>query len=221
MEDTGIRLTANDRFKLASPNWTRISLMVAVCLHFGLFVLVQPFEAEDMGSVANELEAIRFPPEVRIPPPPETIARPATPRVSQVDIPDDITIAPTTIDEAPIGRPPPIFRDDSPTDRPTFIPYDTGPVILNQAEVQQVLEREYPRALKNAGVEGQVELWLYVTEQGVVEHFEVKTSSGNALLDEAAGRVVPAMRFAPAQSRDKATAVWVSLWVKFQVIQQR
>ncbi len=216
MEDTGIRLTANDRFKLASTNWTRIGLLAAVCLHLGLVVLVQPFEAADMGSVANEIDVVSFPPEVRIPPPPEAIARPAAPRIA-VDAPDDITIERTTFDEAPPGQLPPPPQSGSAADRPSFIPYDTEPVMLNPAEVQQVLEREYPRALKDAQIEGSVELWLYVSEQGIVENFEVRTSSGNALLDEAAGRVAPAMRFTPAMSRDKVTAVWVRLWVTFQV----
>ncbi|WP_425155039.1 TonB family protein [Candidatus Palauibacter sp.] len=216
MEDTGIRLTANDRFKLASTNWTRIGLLVAVCLHLGLVVLVQPFEAADMGSVANEIDVVAFPPEVRIPPPPEAIARPAAPRIA-VDAPDDITIERTTFDQAPPGQLPPPPQSGSPADRPSFIPYDTEPVMLNPAEVQQVLEREYPRALKDAEIGGSVELWLYVSEQGIVENFEVRTSSDNALLDEAAGRVAPAMRFTPAMSRDKVTAVWVRLWVTFQV----
>ena len=57
-----------------------------------------------------------------------------------------------------------------------------------------------------------------MTEGGTVENFEVKTSSGNGLLDEAAGKLVPTMRFTPAKNRDKVTAVWVSQWVTFQVI---
>ena len=216
MEDTGIRLTANDRFKRASPHCTRIGLLVAVFLHLGLFVLVQPFEAADMGSVMNEIESIRLPPEVRIPPPPEAIARPARPRVASVDISPDITIAPTVPDRLPRGLPP-RPRTPDPSARPTLIPYDTRPVLLNTAEVLQVLEREYPRGLKDAGIEGRVELWIYLSEEGIVEKFEVKTSSGNPLLDEAAGRVIPAMRFSPAMNRDKVTAVWVSQWVTFRV----
>ena len=217
MEDTGIRLTANDRFKLASTNWTRIGLLAAVCLHLGLVVLVQPFEAADMGSVVKEIETINLPPEVDIPDPPEAIRRPATPRVSSVDISDEVTIERTTFDEAPPGQLPPPPQGGSAVDRPSFIPYDTAPVMLNPEEVQQVLQREYPRTLRSAQIEGRVELWLYVSEQGVVENFEVRTSSGNALLDQAAGRVAPAMRFTPAMSRDKVTAVWVRLWVAFQV----
>ena len=72
MEDTGgVRLTANEQFKRASTNWTQMGLLVAVGLHFGLFVLVRPFEAADLGVVADEMEAVSLPPEVRIPPPPK------------------------------------------------------------------------------------------------------------------------------------------------------
>lgn len=216
MGDTGIRLTANERFKRASPHCTRIGLLVAVFLHLGLFVLVQPFEAADMGSVTNEIESIRLPPEVRIPPPPEAIARPARPRVASVDISPDITIAPTVPDRVPRGLPPRPPAPD-PSDRPTLVPYDTPPVMLNSAEVLRVLEREYPPTLKDAGIEDRVELWIYLSEDGIVEKFEVKTSSGNPLLDEAAGRVIPAMRFSPAKNRDRVTAVWVSQWVTFRV----
>lgn len=218
MEDTSIRLTANDQFKRASTNWTQIGLLAAVMLHFGLFVLVRPFEAADMGTVVDELEAIAFPPEVKIPPPPEQIARPATPRVASVDIAEDITIAETTFDAFTTENAlPPPPETGSAADRPSFIAYDTAPVLVNGAEITQILEREYPRTLKDAGIGGRVELWLYVTEQGVVENFEVKVSSDNVLLDEAAGRVVQQMRFTPAKNRDKVTAVWVSQPVTFQV----
>ncbi|WP_419161197.1 energy transducer TonB [Candidatus Palauibacter sp.] len=218
MEDTSIRLTANDQFKRASTNWTQIGLLAAVTLHFGLFVLVRPFEAADMGVVVDELEAVSFPPEVKIPPPPEQIARPATPRVAQVEMSEDITIAPTTFEAVSTENLPPPPAGSSPADRPSFIPFDTNPVLLNGGEVQALLERAYPRTLKDAGIGGRVELWLYVTEQGTVENFEVKTSSGNPLLDEAAGEVVQVMRFTPAKNRDRVTAVWVSQFVTFEVV---
>lgn len=219
MEDTGIRLTANDRFKSQSTHWTRVGLLVAAGLHFGLFVLVRPFEAAEMGGVVREMDVISLPPEVRFPPPPEAIPRPAAPRISTVDISDEITIERTTFDEPPTGQLPPPSGDPKPSDRPSFIAFDTHPVMLNAAEVQRVLEREYPRTLRNAGVEGRVELWLYLSEEGVVETAEIKTSSGNPLLDEAALRVAPEMSFSPALNREKATAVWVSQWVTFQVTQ--
>ena len=218
MEDAGIRLTANDRFKQASPHWTRVGLLAAVGLHFGLVIFVQPFEARVWREVTTEIDVISLPPEVDMPPPPEAIRRPASPRIA-LDVPDEFTIERTTFDEAPPGLLPPPPEGGTPADRPSFIPYDTAPVLLNPAEVQDLLQREYPRALREAGIEGRVELWLYVNEGGVVENSEVRTSSGNALLDEAAGEVAPHIRFTPAMSRDKVTAVWVRLWVEFEVRQ--
>lgn len=219
MENTGaVRHTANDEFKKTSSTWTQVGLLLAVGFHLGLFVLVRPFEAADLGSVADEMEAISLPPEVRIPPPPQQIARPATPRVAQVDVSEDITIAPTTFETNPVENLPPPPSGGSAADRPSFIPYDTPPTLRNRGEVQQLLQRYYPRNLKDAGVGGRVELWLYVNEQGAVEKTEVKTSSGNALLDEAAARVASEMEFTPAKNRDKVTAVWVSQYVTFEVV---
>jgi TonB family protein len=189
-----------------------MGLISAVVLHVGLFTLVRPFEAADLGIVSEELEAVDLPPEVRIPPPPEQIARPATPRVAAVEVSEDITIAPTTFETNPVENLPPPPSGGSPSDRPSFIPYDTPPRLRNGAQVQQLLQREYPRNLS-----GRVELWLYVNDQGLVEKSQVKTSSGNLQLDEAAGRVADEMRFTPAQNRDKVVAVWVHQPIAFKV----
>lgn len=218
MEESHVRKTANDEFKRTSSVWTQIGLLAAVMLHFGLFVLVRPFEAADLGGASDELEAVTLPPEVRIPPPPEQIARPATPRVATVDVAEDVTIAPTTFETNPVENLPPPPSGGSPADRPSFIPYDTPPSMRNRGEVQALLQRYYPRNLKDAGIGGRVELWLYVNEQGAVEKSEVKTSSGNGLLDDAAQRVASEMQFTPAKNRDKVTAVWVSQWVTFEVV---
>ncbi len=218
MDDSNVRRTANEEFKRTSTTWTQIGILAAVVLHFGLFVLVRPFEAADLGMVADELEAITLPPEVKIPPPPEQIARPATPKVASVDVSEDVTIAPTTFDTNPVENLPPPPTGGSASDRPSFIPYDTPPTLRNRSQIMQLLQRYYPRNLKDAGIGGRVELWLYVNEQGRVEKSEVKTSAGNPLLDEAAQRVAAEMQFTPAKNRDKVTAVWVSQWVTFEVV---
>jgi TonB family protein len=216
-EQEGVRLTANDQFKRGNNTTVQVGVLTAVLFHFGLFVLVRPFEAADLGMVADEIEAISLPPEVRIPPPPEQIARPATPRVAAVDVADDVTIEATTFEANPVENLPPPPSGGSPADRPSFIPYDTPPAMRNRGEVMQLLQRLYPRNLKDAGIGGRVELWLYVNEQGRVERSEVKTSAGNPLLDEAAQQVAADMQFTPAKNRDKVTAVWVSQWVTFEV----
>jgi len=106
----------------------------------------------------------------------------------------------------------------SQADRPTFVAFDTPPVMQNGGEIQQLLQTVYPRSLKDAGIGGRVELWLYVDLSGAVANYELKTTSGNDALDRAAAEVVAQMRFRPARNRGEPTAVWVSQWVTFQVI---
>ena len=85
-------------------------------------------------------------------------------------------------------------------------------------EVRQVLESAYPLNLKNAGIGGRVEMWLYVDLSGAVVNQEIKTGSGNDALDRAAMEVARQMRFRPARNQGEPTPVWVSQWVTFQVI---
>lgn len=212
------RDTANDEFKKSSANWTKIGLIFAVVLHFGLFELVKPFEAADLGMAGDEMTAIQLPPQVEIPPPPEQIARPATPKVASVEVSEDITIAPTTFETNPVENLPPPPSGGSAADRPSFIPYDTPPKLKNTSQIERLLLRYYPSTVKEAGVGGRVELWLYVDASGGVQKSQVKTSSGNVLLDEAAMRVAGEMVFVPAKNMDKPTDVWVSQWINFEVI---
>ena len=100
--------------------------------------------------------------------------------------------------------------------RPTFIPFDTHPVLRNPAEVQTALQEAYPRDLRDAGVGGRIEIWLYIDESGVVANQQMKTSSGVDAPDRAAMEVVKVMRFEPAKNRGQVTDAWVSQWVTFQ-----
>lgn len=212
------RRTANDQFKRDYGNWLAIGLIGAVIVHVGLFVLVPQFQAADLGVAGEEMEAVQLPPQVEIPPPPEQIARPATPRVAEVAVDEDITIAPTTFETNPVENLPPPPSGASPSDRPAFIPYDTPPRLRNTSEIQRLLQRYYPQNLKEAGIGGRVELWLYVNDGGQVENTQVKTSSGNNQLDQAAQRVADQMVFTPAMNRDRQTDVWVSQWITFEVL---
>jgi TonB family protein len=215
---TSAKLTANDRFKQRSASWSAFGLIAAVGLHFSVIAFARPFEAADLGVVVDEMEAVTLPPEVKIPPPPEQIARPATPKVASVDVAEDVTIAPTTFETNPVENlPPPPSGGGSPADRPSFIPYDTPPKLVNTEEIRTILKRYYPKDLKEAGVGGRVELWIYVDAIGKVHKSEVKTSSGHVLMDEAAEMVASEMVFKPALNRDKKTDVWVSQWITFRV----
>ena len=106
-------------------------------------------------------------------------------------------------------------------DGPTFIPFDTHPVLQNAGDVQRALQDAYPRDLRDAGIGGRVELWLYVDESGVVANQRLKTPSGHDALDRGAAEVAEVMRFEPAKNRGEETAAWISQWFTFQVIDGR
>jgi hypothetical protein len=110
-------LPANDRFKQSYSGLTYLCVILATVAHFAVFEFFPQLQAADLGVVSDELSAIELPPEVKIPPPPEQIARPATPRVAAAEVSEDITIAPTTFEDNPVESlpPPPAGADPSAT----------------------------------------------------------------------------------------------------------
>ena len=210
--------TANDRFKRTFSAWFWGSMIVATLVHFAVFQFWPEFTAEDVSFSADELEAIDLPPEIEIPPPPEAIARPATPVIATADIDEDITIAPTTFEDNPVEGLPPPPDEVTTTDisaAPTFTPYTVRPDIKNRAEVARALEREYPPLLRDAGIGGTVQVWFFINEEGAVQRTVVNESSGHKALDDAALQVANIIQFTPALNRDKRVPVWISLPVTF------
>ena len=108
--------------------------------------------------------------------------------------------------EAPVSR-----------DTPSFTPMTIKPRLLNEAEVTRTLIREYPPILRDAGIGGTVEIWLFIDVTGKVENTKVNKGSGYAQLDEAALKVGAVMEFTPAQNRDQKVPVWVSIPVTFRI----
>lgn len=211
--------TANDRFKKSFGTWFWGSILVATVVHFLMFAFWPDMQAADVSYSANELEAIELPPEIEIPPPPQQIARPATPVIAEAEIEEDITIAPTTFEENPVeALPPPSSRgaDEDLAAAPRFTPFTVRPEILNREEMARVLEREYPPLLRDAGIGGQVVVWFFIDEQGRAIKWQVAQSSGHKALDEAAIRVAPIYRFSPALNRDKKVKVWVQIPITFR-----
>jgi len=211
-----LRASANEAFKRASQQRLSIGLIAAVIAHMAVFEVFPKMEAENLTAAVTALEMIELPPEVVIPPPPEHVARPATPKVAAVEMDEDVTIAPTTFASNPVENLAPPTNVD-PSDRPSFIPYTVAPALRNKEEVLSYLTRAYPSILKRAGIGGAVVLWLYIDEQGQVQRSVVAESSGNDQLDRAAQEVAAKMQWNPAMNRDKRTAVWLSQAIDFSV----
>ena len=140
------RETANDRLKRSFSSWFWGSMILATAFHFSAFAFWPELTAADFSFESDELEAIELPPEIEIPPPPQQIARPATPVMASADIDEDITIAPTTFEDNPVEDlpPPPEEQVVDLSAAPTFTPFTVAPDIQNRAEVIRAMEREYP-----------------------------------------------------------------------------
>lgn len=211
--------TAADRFREGDSGRLAVGVLVAVALHFALLKAAPAFRVGGMEGGAGSMEAVELPPSVEVPPPPEQVARPATPTVAETDVSEEVTIAPTTFEANPSERlpPPPEAGAAGEEDRPTFIPRDVDPRLQNPGEVQEMLERHYPPPLRDAGIGGRVVLWVYVDEEGRVTRTQVQASSGYRAFDRAAVKVARQMEFRPAINRDRPIAVWVAQPVRFEV----
>ena len=158
--------------------------------------------------------------DVEIPPPPKSIARPATPVVATTDISEDITIAPTTFMTNPVEAlpPPPEVKETLDiSERPTFTPFTVAPEILNRDQVIEAMRANYPTLLKEAGIGGEVRVFFFINEEGTVQSTRIDQSSGHAQLDNAALAVANLYHFSPALNRDMRVPVWVSFPIVFQV----
>ena len=91
-----VKETANEQLKRRFSSVFWASMIAATVFHFCTFAFWPEITPADFSFESDELEAIELPPEIEIPPPPQQIARPATPVMASADIDEDITIAPTT-----------------------------------------------------------------------------------------------------------------------------
>ncbi len=216
--ESGAFVTANDRFKRSFGSWFWGSMIVATVAHFAIFFFFPEMTAEDVSVISDQFEAIDLPPEIEIPPPPEQIARPATPVIAAADISEDITIAPTTFEDNPVDDLPPPPDEVTTTDisaTPTFTPYTVRPGVKNPDEVTRAMEREYPPLLRDAGLGGTVRVHFFIDEEGRVVNTLVAETSGHKALDDAALSVANIIEFTPALNRDKKVPVWISLPITF------
>lgn len=212
---------ANERFKgrFQSIFWT--SIILATGAHFSAFAFWPEFTADDFSFTIEELTAIELPPEVVIPPPPQQIARPATPVMAAADIADDITIAPTTFEMNPVDElPPPPSLEQVVVlgDAPTFTPFTVAPSILNREEIIDAMRAQYPPLLRDAGIGGEVRVFFFIDAEGSVQSTRIDETSGHKQLDDAALAVANLYRFSPALNRDEKVPVWVSFPIQFKVV---
>ena len=208
--------TANDRFKSGFGSAFWLALIAATALHAAILLGSPTFVIAMDGAVTGPPITV-MPPEPPLPDAPDAIVRPAEPIISNV-APPDVTMAPTVPDAgnwAAVDPPRPEAGDEASRGR-IFTIYEVAPVLRNADAVQSALRRVYPPALRDAGIGGVVRVWFHIDEAGRVVAAELHGSSGYEAFDRAALEVAEVMTFRPAQNRDRAVPVWVSLEIRFE-----
>lgn len=210
--------TANDEFKRSFSSWFWGSITAATVLHFVVFALMPALQAPDVSLNTEDMETIDIPEQIDIPPPPEAIARPALPVITDAPVDDDITIPDVTFEANPVEHlpPPPDEVETDISAAPVWTDVDIRPVLRNRDEMAALLEREYPPLLRDAGIGGTTTVWFFLDTDGNVLKTEVHTSSGHQSLDDAAEKVGEHLEFSPAMNRDKPVRVWVTMNITFK-----
>jgi TonB family protein len=96
-----------------------------------------------------------------------------------------------------------------------FTPYTVQPEVVNRAEVARALEDLYPPLLRDAGIGGAVDVWIYIDVTGSVVETQLGRSSGHEALDRAALNVADLIEFTPALNGEETVPVWISIPVAF------
>ena len=81
----------------------------------------------------------------------------------------------------------------------------------------RLLAKYYPRVLKEAGIGGEIMMWVWVDPEGNPTKAQINRSSGYPQLDDAALAIVERMEFSPAMLRDKPIGVWIGQPISFSV----
>lgn len=89
---------------------------------------------------------------------------------------------------------------------------------INIPEVRQFLERNYPPHLRDARVQGTVQVRFLITSEGRVEGRSVHvTLSSDTEFTPVAIRAAEQLRFSPAQVDGRPVRVWAELPIQFQI----
>ena len=184
--------TANSELHDAYGRYMKLFTAGAIVVHALLLVFFVTPRGEGFEASAEEIEVIDVPPEIKIPPPPEEIARPATPVISDEPVEEDITIAETEMGST--------F---------TFTPYTVKPKCQGGCTPEDIL-RHVPPMLKRSGVSCTLTVGIRIDTQGNVTATDLLRSSGNNACDQAAQAWAKTTRWSTAYNRDQAVVVWIA-----------
>jgi periplasmic protein TonB len=107
---------------------------------------------------------------------------------------------------------------ETPPDEGTYelAAVEEQPRLSNQAEIARQLERNYPALLRDAGVQGVVQVRMRVMEDGRVDPASITiVSASHEQFGDATRRTVERLRFRPARVGGRPVRVWVELPIQW------
>lgn len=190
------------------------SLLAAVALHvLTLLFLVAPVERA-AAERRIPIEVVRVD-DLRIPPPPDELARPAEPVVAELPVDEDLTIGLTDLVEVlPIEGPPVGPPAEEETVGP-FRSYTEPPRCHERCTPDDVLTH-LPTLLRRQGVECDVTVGIRIDTRGQVVETRILKSSGNPTCDAAAAGWARETRWTTAYNRDQPVEVWIAQPVRIR-----
>lgn len=196
-----------------------VGLILSLAGHLLAFELSPPLKAPDLPGVVGEFRAVEVRPvRVEPPPPPDPVPRPTVPEVERTELEArTANLERPSLEEPPaageLPSPPP--PAEAGREAPSYIHHQVAPRPDRTDLQRERIDRYYPPELEESGVEGVVDLRVFVDREGEVTRSRVVSSSGWARLDSAAVEVTTERRYLPALNRDRPIGVWVSQRVCF------
>lgn len=93
----------------------------------------------------------------------------------------------------------------------------TGDTVDTKPQPVEQPEMEYPRRLRDRGIEGFVELSVLLDESGNIQRVKVLESKPPGEFDQAALEGIRKWRFSPALYKGEPVSVWVNQTIRFNL----
>src|SRR6185369_8392103 len=186
-------------------------VVLVVAVHARARVTAEPEVARIQVALLPEDTPHEVPLQPELRPPPEMMPPPI--EMPIVEILDSQAIAPPLPHvEAAIAPPPPQVAEPAVVGSPT-------PVVLGETEVDYLRtpEPRYPRAAKQARLQGTVLVWVLIDQEGRPREVRVHKSSGYEQLDQEGCDAVSRAQFRPYRDRGIARSAQAIVPIEFSL----
>jgi len=98
---------------------------------------------------------------------------------------------------------------------PEYVAVDTEPKLTNGDEMQKLLSEQYPADLREAGISGSIDLFMFIDASGTVTEVRPFGPRQQIQFEQAAERIARSMKFRPAEYGGRPIGVWIIQKIEF------